>query len=165
MPYLNLATADLCALKLLDREEGAKLSLSALCNLSLSNKGYINGNAALNEITFSNAEGKHPIGNILISSNQGPELCTTKVDSDFAELLFSGNSTIEQFVEDIINASPDKDIERFHSHSKSNGNGTAAGGKLHLHQAHPAGGRQPGDRRDHGQHHRAGCPRHGHRDL
>ena len=129
VPYLNLATADLCALKLLDREEGAKLSLSALCNLSLSNKGYINGNAALNEITFSNAEGKHPIGNILISSNQGPELCTTKVDSDFAELLFSGNSTIEQFVEDIINASPDKDIERFHSHSKSNGNGTAAGSR------------------------------------
>ena len=113
VPYLKVTKADLCALNLMQREDGAAISLNGECNLSLSKEGYINGEAKIGRFLFSNSSGVHNIGDILITSNQGAQECRMVVDADFADILFTGNSTLQNFVSDMLDSSPQKDISNF----------------------------------------------------
>lgn len=97
----DLAYANLEALNI-DKRGRSELSLHTTANFKTLPGGDILGNILIGDVTLTNEEGTHDIGNVSINSYMKDDVNKISLNSGFATINYSGTGFVDSFANDII---------------------------------------------------------------
>lgn len=98
--YLNVGYADLYALHL-DKRENTKLDFKTTADFKVLESSDILGNIAIHNIMLEDAEGRHNVGDIKISSHVNNDLNRIRIKSNFLQASYVGTGFLDEFINDI----------------------------------------------------------------
>lgn len=99
--YANVGHADLHAMNF-DSREVSDLSFRTSANFNRTASGEVLGNIDVRGLQLTGEDGKHDIGDILISSHSNDDIHRASLSSSFAEGSFVSSAPIASFFADLI---------------------------------------------------------------
>lgn len=106
--YANIGYADLYALNI-DKRNVSRVSLSTRANFNKAGEDLI-GQIDLNNILFTDVNGRHDVGNISLSSHISNNVNRINLNSSFANVSYIGSKFINSFAKDIVGLSIGQDL-------------------------------------------------------
>lgn len=110
---LSIPHANLTAIGVDKRDTVSNLSLNGSGKFVMDKEYYINGNATINAIQFTNKNGTHDIGDISVTANQGKGDCKLVLNSNFADISFSGTDPINIFTKKFLSNCSYNHLKRY----------------------------------------------------
>ena len=98
--YASLGYADLHALNI-DKREISKLSFQASSNFIRTESRDLLGDVFLNGVVLESNTGRHELGDIAVRAHSNDDVNRIRLDSDFMEATYVGDSSLSRFVGDI----------------------------------------------------------------
>jgi hypothetical protein len=107
--YANIGYADLNALHL-DKRGISKMAMELNADYTRISKGDMIGNLDINNLTLENNKGRHPIGEIHISSHSNDDIHRMKFESSFADGTYTGSAPISEIFDDVRDLTLKKEL-------------------------------------------------------
>lgn len=107
--YANIGNADLNAMNL-DKRGRSKMRLTANANFTHRKEGDILGRIDLGKIVLENKDGIYRIGDISLASQSNEGNYRLKLNSDFADITYSGSAFITGFFTDMQNVALKREL-------------------------------------------------------
>lgn len=107
--YTDIGHADLNAINI-DKRGISRISLQTQADFTSTFEGEVIGNMDVNDIILENADGKHDIGAINMTSHSMGDEHSMTLRSEFASASYSGTSPLSSFVKDALDITVRKEI-------------------------------------------------------
>lgn len=109
----SLPHANLSAINLFKKDTISNLTVKASGKFTMDKEHYVNGSAIIENIEFINKTGEHKIGNISINTTQERDNCKITMNSDFAEVTYSGSYPADVFVKKFLSNCTYNHLQRY----------------------------------------------------
>ncbi len=107
--YANVSDANLNAMNF-DKRGKSRLRFETNADFTRTRDGNILGNIDIANLIFENRDGKHNIGDIILTSYSNEDVSKMRLKSKFADGSFTGTSAITEFIRDFTNITLKKEI-------------------------------------------------------
>ena len=98
--YASLGYADLHALHL-DNRSRSKLSFEASSNFLRTERGDLLGDISIRDISLESGSGRHNVGDLTVRAHANDDINRIRLDSQFLEGSFVGDSGLGRFLNDV----------------------------------------------------------------
>ncbi len=122
--FTNIGHADLNAINI-DKRGTSRINLRASADFTRTNAGDMRGKIDIGDIILQNSMGKHDVGNISLNSYNNDSTYTIRLDSRFANGIYSGSAPVTEFIKDLKDITLKKEIPALFTDSTYVWNGNA----------------------------------------
>ena len=107
--HASVGHADLNAINI-DKRGKSIVQFNTQADFLRTGKGEIFGKIDVDDIILENHEGKYNAGDIHLVSYSDNDTYKIDLDADFADGIYDGNASIDQFIQDMINVTVRKEV-------------------------------------------------------
>ncbi len=107
--YANVSDANLNAMNF-DKRGKSRLRFETNADFTRTRDGNILGNIDIANLIFENRDGRHNIGDIILTSHSNDNVNKMRLKSKFADGSYTGTSAIPKFIKDLMNVTMKREV-------------------------------------------------------